>query len=122
MKPNGDIHANATTRDTILAECLAACAACASAAENCAVHCLRSDAPTELARIVSLARTCSDVCLLTSRLLAQESEFVQEYCALCAEVCHMLREECLKRPSLSCCQRCAEVALRCDKACQRAAV
>jgi len=29
-------------------------------------------------------------------LLAQESEFVEEYCALNAEVCHTYREECLK--------------------------
>lgn len=56
------------------------------------------------------------------RLLAQESEFVQEYCALCAEVCHLLREECLKQPSLSHCQRCGETALSCDQACQKAAV
>ncbi len=122
MKPNGDIQADTSARDLIDAECLAACAACAAAAENCATHCLRTDAPKEMARIISLARTCADVCQLTSRLLAQESEFVQEYCALCAEVCHMLREECLKQPAVTCCQRCAEIALRCDKACQQAAV
>lgn len=122
MNPNGEVQADSGPREKILADCLGACAACAAAAENCAVACLREGAPKELARIMSLARTCADVCLLTSRLLAQESEFVQEYCALCAEVCHMLREECLKHQSLSCCQRCAEVALRCDRACQKAAV
>jgi hypothetical protein len=122
VNPHGEIQADADPREQILAECLSACAACASAAENCAVICLREESPKALARMISLARTCADVCLLTTRLLAQESEFVQEYCALCAEVCHMLREECLKQPSLSCCQRCADLALSCDRACQKAAV
>lgn len=109
-------------RNEVRAECLDACAACASVAENCAALCSRSPEPKQLARIVALARTCADVCLLTARLLAQQSEFVQEYCALCAEVCHTLRQECLRQASLSYCQCCAEVALRCDKACRRAAV
>ena len=121
MNRDGDIKAENAAHQQMLAECLATCAACASAAENCAVICLREGTSNELARIISLARTCADVCLLTSRLLAQESEFVQEYCALCAEVCHMFRDECLKHPSLSYCQRCAEVALLCDRACQKVA-
>ena len=122
MSPNGEKQVVPDARERILADCLAACAACASAAENCAVVCLRDDSPKALARIISLARTCADVCVLTSRLLSQQSEFVQEYCALCAEVCNTLRAECLKHINLTCCGRCAEVALRCDQACQKAAV
>jgi hypothetical protein len=122
LNGDGDIKPGKDAREQIIEEGIAACAACAAAAERCAVTCLQVEATKELARLISLARTCADVCLLTSRLLAQESDFVQEYCALCAEVCHLLRDECLKQLSLDCCQRCAEIALRCDRACQKAAV
>jgi len=119
---DGDIRPEKDVREPIIKECIAACGSCAAAAERCAVNCLQEEATKELARLISLGRTCADVCLLTGRLLAQESEFVQEYCALCAEVCHTLRDECLKQPALSCGQRCAKSALRCDRACQKAAV
>lgn len=113
---------NAPSRAQIIAACLAACARCASAAETCATLCLKEHSGQDLARLIALGRTCADVCLLTSRLLSQQSEFVQEYCALCAEVCHILREECLKHIKLTCCRRCAEIAHSCDVACQKAAV
>lgn len=72
-----------------------------------------------MAALIALAHTCGDVCLLTARLLAQRSEFAPEYSALCAEVCHACREECLKHASEARCEECAATLLRCDQACQR---
>jgi hypothetical protein len=122
VNDDGDAKPETDAGERIVEDCIAACAACAAEAERCAAICLQAEKTRDLARVISLARTCADVCLLTSRLLAQQSEFLQEYCALCAEVCHTLREECLKQPSVGCCARCAAVALRCDRACQKAAV
>ncbi len=103
-------------------ECLTSCLSCAAAAERCAAHCSRQENAAELVNVICVARTSADVCLLTARLISQGSDFVQEYCALCAEVCHTLREECLKQPGIACCDHCSELALHCDRACQKAAV
>lgn len=72
-----------------------------------------------MARLIALARTCADVCILTARLLAQRSEFASEYCALCAEVGHACREEYGIHASDSHCRECADALLKCEQACQR---
>jgi hypothetical protein len=102
-------------------ECIAACMRCASACEQCAAALLREQNAKSAAAIIGLARACADTCLLSARLLAQESEFVAEYCALNAEVCHTWREECLKQPARDACRDCAEIALTCEQACQQIA-
>jgi hypothetical protein len=101
--------------------CMDECMNCALALEGLARCCLRYDDQAEMAPLIALARTCSDICFLTARLLAQESEFVSEYAALCAEVCNASRQELLRYPTLNECQRCAEIALKCDQACQQIA-
>jgi hypothetical protein len=103
-------------------ECIAACMRCATACEQRAAALLRKDYPNSVTGVIALARACADTCLLSARLLAQGSEFVEEYCALTAEVCHTYREECLKQPALEACRQSAELALICEQACQQIAV
>lgn len=81
---------------------------------------LREETPKSVASII--ARACPDTCLLSARLLAHESEFGKEYCALTAEVCHTYREECLKQPALEACRQSCDLALTCEQACQQVAV
>ena len=101
--------------------CMEQCMDCALVLERFATNSLREGDQDEMGSLIALARTCSDICLLTARLLAQGSEFVNEYAALCAEVCNTSRQAFLRYPALNECQRCAEVALRCDQACQQIA-
>lgn len=110
-----------TSPTTIEDDCIAACTACAASCERCAAVCLREN-PSLLATLSALSRTCADVCLFTAKLIAQESTFAKEYCALCAEVCNAVRGECLKHEGIEACRHCAEHALRCDEMCQRLAV
>lgn len=102
--------------------CIRACNECAALCERIAAFCLRGGELPELIRCAVSLRTCADVCHLTARLVAQESEFLQEYCALCAEVCHACRGECLKHSAIDCFRLCAEACLKCDQACQHMAV
>lgn len=101
--------------------CIEACSACAAECERCTASCLRLPDLAPLARLLALLRTCADVCLLTARLLAQESDFASEYGALCAEVCHTCREECLQHSTIEGCRQCAEACLKCDQLCQKVA-
>jgi hypothetical protein len=103
-------------------DCIAACTRCATACEQCAAALLREEDPKPVAGIIALARACADVCLLSARLLAQGSEFVEEYCALNAEVCHTYRKECLKQSAGDECRQYAEIALKCEQACQQIAM
>ena len=102
--------------------CIEACHACAALCERLAAECLRSPESAKLLRCVGLLRNCADACLLTARLAAQESEFIVEYAALCAEVCHACSEECLAHAEVESFRQCATACLRCDQACQRMAV
>ena len=101
--------------------CMSACLECALACEKCITSCLRGDEPARTVGLITTARTCIDVCSLTAKLLAQESEFAVEYAALCAEVCHTLREDCLKQMKSDECQKCCEMTLRCEQTCQQVA-
>jgi hypothetical protein len=100
-------------------DCIATCTRCAIACENYVAILLREGKSGSFSTIIALARACADTCLLSARLLAQGSEFVEEYCALNAEVCYTWRQELLKQPALEECRQCAEIALQCEQACQQ---
>ena len=100
-------------------ECITACMQCAVVCEEFIVALLEDEKLTAVAGAIAIARACADTCFLTARLLAQDSEFANEYCALNVEVCHSCREACLKQPYLDACKICAEAALACEEICQR---
>src|SRR5260221_1392592 len=102
--------------------CIEACNECAALCECLEAFCTRAVENPELSRVVVLLKTCADVCLLTARLIARQSEFLQEYCALCAEVCHTCHVECLKHAKTDGFSRCAEACSIVDRACQQLAV
>jgi hypothetical protein len=99
-----------------------ACNECAALCERVEVFCSLAVKNPELARLAVLLKTCADVCMLTARLIARQSEFLKEYCALCAEVCHTSHEECSKHADTDDFAGCAEACLMADRACQRLAV
>lgn len=88
-----------------------ACLSCAMHCERCLAECLLEKNLENMKRCIELTRECSSVCILTSRFLASDSDFVPQICNLCIEVCEACAAECAKNymdPCAEACQKCAD--------------
>jgi hypothetical protein len=94
--------------------------ACAAACEYCADQCLGEDNVEMMERCISLDRDCADMCVLTARFAARESEFIKKMLQECMNLCNACAEECGKHEHEHC-KRCAEACRQCEEACRQAA-
>jgi hypothetical protein len=99
--------------------CIKACQACIVECEQCVTACLSEKDIKEMARCIQLDRDCSDICKLAVEMMARESEFAKQVCALCAVICKACGDECAKCSHMEHCKRCAETCLRCAEECQK---
>lgn len=97
-----------------LKEILAVSMECTLACEKCATDCIL-DGNKKCALI---ARDCADICALTARLVARNSEFAEEMLRLCSDVCKACSEECANHShQQQSCKVCAEVCRKCSDLC-----
>jgi len=101
-------------------DCIKACLKCAMACEVCAAACLREEKVQMMTRCIELDRDCADICRLAATLMARQSDYVKEFCRLCAKVCRDCAEEC-GRHQVEHCQRCAEMCCACAEECEKMA-
>jgi hypothetical protein len=88
-----------------------ACLSCAMDCEECMSECLLEKNLDNITRCIELTKSCAEICILTARLLAVQSEFIPQLCNLCNEVCEVCAAECAKNYKDSCaeaCQKCAD--------------
>lgn len=69
-----------------------------------------------MAECIRTDRDCAQLCWTTSALLARDSEFSGELCAVCAKVCQACADECAKHDHQHC-QKCAEACRQCAEEC-----
>ncbi|SFP89654.1 four-helix bundle copper-binding protein [Hymenobacter arizonensis] len=86
--------------------------ACIAACEHCVTACLQEPDVQMMARCITLARDCADVCALTARLVARGSAHAASLLKACAETCQACAEECAKHEHRHC-QECVEACRRC---------
>ncbi|RUQ81007.1 four-helix bundle copper-binding protein [Legionella septentrionalis] len=101
--------------------CIDACHACATACEHCANSCLEEQTIQQLASCIKLDIDCTDICILTAKLLARGSEFALPVSLLCADICKTCGDECSKHQDMEHCKRCAEACYRCEAECRKIA-
>lgn len=94
----------------ILIKCITAC-------ETCATMCLQEDNVKMMARCIQTDRDCADICTLTAKYVARESEFTSDVLNLCINICKECYEEC-KKHEHDHCQKCAEKCKECYEACE----
>lgn len=90
---------------------------CAQTCNACFNACLNEEDVAMMARCIELDRECSDICYLTASLVARDSENIEKYLALCAEICELCAEECGKHEADHC-KECAEACKRCAEVCR----
>jgi hypothetical protein len=94
----------------VLIKCITACEACAAA-------CLQEDNVKMMARCIALDHDCADICTLTARFVARNSEHSRHVMKECIEICKACAEECRKHDHDHC-QHCADICEECAEACQ----
>lgn len=68
-------------------------------------------------RQLQLLRDCADICTLTAKYIARNSEFSKCIANLCAYICEACGMECAKFPDLES-QNCAKICLHCARECR----
>lgn len=98
--------------DTISAldRCAAACAQCASA-------CIAEGQLPEMEKCIRLDLDCSALCRFTSEALGRETQFMSDFCELCARICDACADECGRHPADHC-RVCSDACRVCAEACR----
>ncbi len=100
--------------------CIDACMACAESCEFCATSCLREENIKSRVRCIQLDRDCANICLTTSTFMSWDSEYANQLCNTCADICEACAKEC-KTHQMDHCQKCAEACRRCAQECRNMA-
>lgn len=97
--------------------CIEACNSCADACDHCATACLGESDIKPMARCIALDIDCAAIRRMAAGYMARGSEFANQLCALCADVCQACGEECAKHQYAHC-QECAQACRRCAEECR----
>lgn len=100
--------------------CFAACLRCAQECEHCLTACLDERDVAKLAECIRLDRDCAEICWSAAAYISRRSQFMQQICAVCAEICDASGAECRKF-EMEHCQRCADECQRCAEECRQVA-
>lgn len=88
---------------------------CVATCEKCSTDCIK-DANANCAL---LCRDCADICALTARFDARDSQFSRELHRLCALICKACAEECDKHTDHRySCKACADACKKCAAICE----
>lgn len=68
-------------------------------------------------RQLELLRDCADICDCTQKFIARHSSFAKAIATLCANVCEICANECLKFPDADS-QNCGHICINCARECR----
>jgi hypothetical protein len=94
----------------VLAECHAACNYCFNA-------CLEERDIQMMTKCIKQDKECAEICILTSSLVASNSNYSKEILELCMEACETCAAECGKH-HYDHCQACAKACNKCAEVCK----
>ena len=97
-------------------DCIEACTACSQTCLQMAMtHCLEMGGAHAEPSHMRLMLDCAAVCELAARLQLGASEFADDFCALCAEVCLACADSCDGLEGMEdCAQTCRDCAAQCE--------
>jgi hypothetical protein len=97
--------------------CIDACVDCAQRCEQCASACLGEQDVGMMAECIRLDRDCAEICWTAAAYMRRGSDFLNDLCRVCAEVCDACAAECA-RHKLEHCRRCAQACQDCAAECR----
>ncbi|MDF2892170.1 MAG: ferredoxin [Clostridia bacterium] len=90
---------------------------CEATCEHMTTHVLRHMLTPPRAKQLELLRDCADICTFTSKYIARNSDSSKYAANLCAYICAVCGNECLKFTDEAS-QRCAEICHNCSRECK----
>ena len=112
--------ATTTASNPTIERCIEECLQCVRWCSACVEESLTHD-PSTMAECIRLCHECAPVCNVCVTLLAGNSQFEYQLCAVCADVCDACAAECGKYTTMDTMRRCAEACRRCAKTCREVA-
>ncbi len=91
---------------------------CAAQCNHCYDACQMETDREELKNCMMHDEDCADICRLTGRLLERNSDNVELFMRLCAEICEKCAVECEKHLRMEHCKKCAEACRKCAEMCR----
>lgn len=89
---------------------------CLTACNNCAVSSLEEEHVQSMTDCIKLNLDCADICDISLKLLARDSNQSTSAVQLCKNICAECAEECEKYEHEHC-QQCADFCRRCESQC-----
>lgn len=101
-------------QDSDMTRCISNCMNTQRACLEAINHCLEEFGTAHSGEHIKLMQTCVETCNLSIRLMSLDSDFHQQACELCFEVCTACAEACERYED-------NEVMKRCAQACRQSA-
>ena len=99
-------------------KCIDECNRCMQVCEECFNSCLKEDDVKARAKCLSLLKDCADLCALSAKFMAGNSDFAKQLCGVCA--CDACANECAMFKDTHC-QQCADECRKCATECRNMA-
>lgn len=93
---------------------------CAATCEHMTTYLLSAGDVQARATQLKLLRDCADICTKTAKFIARSSGFSKSLLLLCAHVCEVCGNECMKFPDAAS-RQCGQICLNCARECRAAA-
>ena len=98
--------------------CIEACLKCAAICDHCASSCTKEDDVKMMARCIQLDLECSAICYAAAKLMSLGSEYSNQICSICADICEACGTECANHNNEHC-KECSEACFACAEECRR---
>ncbi|MFM0049041.1 four-helix bundle copper-binding protein [Caballeronia grimmiae] len=98
-------------------DCIEKLDRCAAACHNCASACIAEGHLPEMEKCIRLDLDCASLCRFTSEALARDTQFMRDFCDLCARICDACADECSRHPADHC-HACSDACRQCAEACR----
>ncbi|MFW5780098.1 MAG: four-helix bundle copper-binding protein [Bacillota bacterium] len=100
--------------------CIDACNRCAQACYECFEACINEPDLNARRKCIKTLIGCSKMCQMSSCMMAINSQFAKQHCAMCADVCDVCTTEC-DMFSDEHCKICADICRICADECRKMA-
>lgn len=90
---------------------------CQVTCEQMTVFIIRGQDVHARLRQLELLRDCADICAFTVKFIARHSSFAKAAANLCASICEVCGNECLRFPDAES-QNCGHICLSCARECR----
>ena len=99
--------------------CIQDCLECANICEQTIAYCLTKGGKHASPEHIRVMRDCAESCMMAASMMARDSNFQSEHCALCADICRACEESCEKFGGDAQMKACADACRQCGDSCRR---